>query len=164
MNFSFTDCGGSFTPALTARKFGMIQRIRLVCCGSCEFAAAEAEELVEAAGSCCPSGTGAGVGASGMAAAATAVCWAAADGSNVALSCAMAGLRDNRQTAQVITNRIKVAALIKSRSVDTPGFLSSLMEPSCGFPNEIRTRGTIWWYITGNPGTRAVDKHSCVAV
>jgi hypothetical protein len=39
----------------------------------------------------------------------------------------MPGLRDKRQTAQVITNRIKVAALIKSRSVDTPGFLSGLV-------------------------------------
>jgi hypothetical protein len=39
----------------------------------------------------------------------------------------MPGIRDNRQTPQVITNRIKVAALIKSRSVDTPGFLSRLV-------------------------------------
>src|SRR5271170_2816050 len=31
MNFSFTDSGGSLTSTETARKFGMIQRMRLVC-------------------------------------------------------------------------------------------------------------------------------------
>ncbi len=34
-SFSFGDCGGSFTFALTERKFGMIPRMRLVCAADC---------------------------------------------------------------------------------------------------------------------------------
>jgi hypothetical protein len=123
----------------------MIQRIRLVCCGSCEFAAAEAEELVEGGGSCCPSSAEAGVGASGIAVAATAVCGVAADEGNVALSCAMPGLRDNRQTAQVITNRIKVAALMKSRSVDTLVLARSINSRSWLFDYENKIKAAAVW-------------------
>ena len=31
MNFSFTDCGGSFSSTETARKFGTMPRMRFVC-------------------------------------------------------------------------------------------------------------------------------------
>src|ERR1700733_14007687 len=79
LNFSFTDCGGSLTPALTARKLGMIHRIRLVCCPSSGFAVlADDDGAVEGATLWSPSLTGDGRGASGMAVAATSPCGVAA--------------------------------------------------------------------------------------
>ena len=43
MNFSFTVSRGNFSSVLTARKFGMIPRIRFVCCPS----ALEGEDCAE---------------------------------------------------------------------------------------------------------------------
>ena len=52
--------------------------------------------------------------------AASSVCWAAGGGSEVPPSCAKAGVKGKRQSAKIISNRIKVAALIKSKSVESP--------------------------------------------
>jgi hypothetical protein len=125
LNFSFTDCGGSFAPTLTARKFGTIHKILLVCRPSSGFAAvAEVDELGGSEGLCCPSGTGEGVGASGIAVAASSVCWVTGGGSEVPPACAKAGVSGKRQSAKVISNRIKVAALIKSIFVEYPRSIS----------------------------------------
>jgi hypothetical protein len=103
------------TPALTARKFGTIHRIRLVCCPSSGFAAVEVDdELVGEEGLCPPAGTGEGVGASGMTAAATSPRGGSAGNSKPALSYAVHGARANTKIAPLITNRVDSPILIKS--------------------------------------------------
>src|ERR1700733_4726127 len=112
LNFSFTVCGGSLTPALTARKLGMIHRIRLVCCASSAFAVlADADELGVDAALCSPALTADGTGASGIAA--TSPCGAAAVNSKPAFCCAIAGVKAKRNITQPIANRIKSPVLIR---------------------------------------------------
>src|SRR3984885_14531180 len=107
LNFSFTDCGGSFAPALTARKLGTIQRIRLVCCPSPGPNVSEAADEVLGGGElCCPSGAAEGVGASGSAVAAISVRCEAGDRGRPALSCAAPGIRASRQIPPVTITRI----------------------------------------------------------
>src|ERR1700733_15723020 len=107
LNFSFTDCGGSFAPALTARKLGTIQRIRLVCCPSPGANVSElADELLEVEEFCCPSGAAEGVGASGNAVAAISVRCEAGDRGNPARSCATPGIGASRQIKPVMRTRI----------------------------------------------------------
>ena len=101
------------TPALTARKLGMIHRIRLVCCASSAFAVlADADELGVDAALCSPALTADGTGASGIAA--TSPCGAAAVNSKPAFCCAIAGVKANRKIAGLIKNRTKSPVLIKS--------------------------------------------------
>jgi len=62
--------------------------------------------------------------AAALAVAATSVCWVVGGGSEVPPACAKAGVSGKRQSAKVISNRIKVAALIKSISVEYPRSIS----------------------------------------
>src|SRR6201996_8334638 len=106
LNFSLTDCGGSFAPALTARKLGTIHRIRFVCCPWPGAKVSElADELGEGEELCCPSAAE-GVGASGNAAAAVSVGCRADDKGNPPRFWATPGKKASRQIAPVRKTRI----------------------------------------------------------
>ena len=74
-------------PALTARKFGMIQRIRLVCCSSGPI---RLEVLLAAEVLCLPSG------ASGKSEVAT-ICRVEAEAGKETSTSALAGVQPNPQ-------------------------------------------------------------------
>src|SRR5580658_1536962 len=53
MNLSLADCAGSLVPALTARKLGMMPRMRLVCRPSESSSVCACDEGVPAGAACC---------------------------------------------------------------------------------------------------------------